>query len=197
MAALDRLLADDRADLHVALPGQVVSYDPAKQIADVKPMVKRVARAQDDERVVDEMPVVPAVPVAFPRGGGYFMTLPLHAGDTGLLVFCERDLSPWRATGQDSDPLDEGLHTLAGAVFYPGLHTEAGSLPSRPDHLVVGKESGGPEVHVGPSTVDVGASGGDPVAKANASFTAWVAAVSSFTSVPAPTGYIATKARAT
>jgi Phage protein Gp138 N-terminal domain len=197
LAALDRMFADFGADLHVALPGQVVSYDASKQVADVKPMVQRVAREQDDDRAVDPLPVIPAVPVAFARGGGYFMTLPLASGDTGLLVFCERDLSPWRATGQDSDPLDEGVHTLAGAVFYPGLHTEARALPTPPSHLVLGKESGGPELHVGSSTVDVGASGGSPLLLASASFLAWIAAVSAATSAPAPTGHVATKAKGT
>lgn len=166
LSVLQKLLADDRADLHVALPGTVQSYDPAKQVADVKPTLKRVTRDQDDGRLVDTLPVVPAVPVCFPRGGTYFVTWPLAAGDSGLLVFCERDLSPWRATGQDSDPLDEGLHTLAGAVFLPGLETAARALSSRPDHLVLGKE-GGPEVHLDGSHVDLGAAGGQLVALAN------------------------------
>ncbi len=196
LEALEIFLNASRVDTHVALPGRVESYDADKQVADVKPMVKRVARDQDDVRSVDSLQVLSAVPVAFPRGGGYLMTFPLAAGDTGLLVFCERDIGAWRASGQDSDPSDEGLHTLAGAVFYPGLHTEANALASRPDHLVLAKD-GGPELHVGSTTVDVGAEGGDAVVKATTAFNTWINAVSSFCSLTAPPDYKATKAKAT
>src|SRR5260221_3943082 len=185
-AVLERLLADDRADLHVALPGVVQSYDPATQTASIKPMVQRVVREQDDERAVDPMPVLPAVPVVFARGGGYFMTFPLVAGDAGLLVFCERDPGPWRHTGQDSDPGDEGLHWLTGAVLYPWLETEARALPTRPGHLVVGKE-GGPELHIDGSHVDVGAAGGNFVALSNlvsAQLAALKSAINGWTPVP-------------
>ncbi len=196
LEALEIFLNASRVDTHVALPGRVESYDADKQVADVKPMVKRVARDQDDVRSVDSLQVLSAVPVAFPRGGGYLMTFPLAAGDTGLLVFCERDIGAWRASGQDSDPSDEGLHTLAGAVFYPGLHTEANALAARPDHLVLAKD-GGPELHIGSTTVDVGAEGGDFMIKASTDFIAWMSAVTSFTGAPPPSNHIATKAKAT
>lgn len=196
LEALEIFHNANRADLHVALPGQVESYDAAKQVADVKPMVKRVSRDQDDVRTVDAMPTLSAVPVAFPRGGGYLMTFPLNPGDTGLLVFAERDIGAWRASAQDSDPSDEGLHTLAGAVFYPGLHTEAGALSSRPDHLVLAKD-GGPELHIDGTSVQVGASGGDFLIKASTDFIAWMSAVTAFTGAPPPSNHIALKAKAT
>lgn len=163
--AIEALLESFLGDLHVALPGVVQAYDGAKQTADIKPMVKRVARGADDDRLLDSFPVIAAVPVAFPRGGGFSLHFPVATGDTGLLIFAERDLGPWRATGQDSDPLDEGLHTLAGAVFFPGLHTTATPLASTSD-LVLAK-AGGPSVHVTGSTVDLGASGGQFVALGN------------------------------
>ncbi len=166
LAVLEAFQADDRARLHVALPGRVESYDPATQTADIKPMVLAVTRDQDDTRGTDPHPVIPAVPVAFSRGGGYFVTFPLVAGDSGLLVFCEADLGPWRATGVDSDPLDDGRHTLAGAVFYPGLETVARALATRPDHLVLGKE-GGLEIHLDDTFVQLGAVGGQLVALSN------------------------------
>ncbi len=162
-ALLESVLADDRAGLHVALPGRVESYDSTKQVADIKPMLQAVVRGVDDAREVDAHPVVP---VAFPRSGNFYLSFPLVKGDTGLLVFCEADLSPWRATGEDSDPLDEGKHTLAGAVFFPGLHTEEGALTTPPAHPVLGRLAGGVEVHFD-STLQLGAAGGQFVALAN------------------------------
>ncbi len=163
---MESVLGDAAADLHVALPGRVESYDATTQTVVVQPMLKRVGRGVDDVREVDTHPAIPDVPVAFPGAGAWFVTFPLAKGDTGLLVFCEADLSPWRATSQNSDPLDDGRHTLAGAVFVPGLRASAGTLPARPDHMVLGKV-GGAEIHIDSTTAQVGASGGGFIALAS------------------------------
>jgi hypothetical protein len=123
----DRLLQRDRSNLHVALPAVVDSYNTTTQTATVKPQLMHVLTV-DEERTTYEYPSIPDVPVAWPRGGGYFLHFPLSLGDTGLLIFCERDLAQWRVSGENSDAGDDRLHTLAGAVFYPGLHTVPGQL---------------------------------------------------------------------
>lgn len=170
------MLEEHREDLQTALPGRVESYDPATQTANVKPMIKRVSRegvdagGVDGTRVVDELPVIPAVPVVWPRGGGYFMTFPLATGDSGLIVFSARDIGAWRDSGQVSDPGDEGLHTLSGAVFIPGLETVAKKLTNADagtGHAVIGKE-GGTQIHIDASAVQLGAAGGAFVALAPA-----------------------------
>ena len=97
-----------------------------------------------------------------------------------------------------SDPGDEGRHTLHGC-FLPGLARVAQRLAgadAATGHAVMGKE-GGPQIHVDEDFVQLGAAGGSPVVLANASFVAWVNAISSFASQPAPTGYQATKVKAT
>jgi Phage protein Gp138 N-terminal domain len=180
-----------------AYPARVVSYDAAKQTATIEPMVKRVSHGPDDERIVDTLPVLPDVPVEWPRGGGYFLSMPLEAGDGGALWFPDTDIGAWRETGQVVDPGDERLHALGGAVFRPGLETVARALmDASAGHLVIGKD-GGPAIHVDASTVQLGAAGGSPLALANASFQAWVTAVSTATSQAAPVGYVATKVKGT
>lgn len=197
---VERILEDAKADLHVALPGRVESYDPAKQIANIKPTIKQTVREGDDQdKTLLEHPVIPAVPVVWPRGGGYFMTFPLAAGDSGLLVFSERDLGAWRDSGQVSDAGDEGIHGLAGAVFIPGLEVVSRALSSGDagtDHMVLGKE-GGTQIHVDGSFVHLGGSAGSVLVLATSAFQTWITAVSSFCSLTAPPDYKATKAKAT
>jgi hypothetical protein len=106
-------------DVHTALPGRVESYDGSRQVADVKPMLRRVIRRENMERVSEELPVLPCVPVLWPRGGGAFISLPLQAGDFGFLLFAEYSLDRFRSTGDDVDPGDERRHDLANAVFLP------------------------------------------------------------------------------
>lgn len=107
-------------DVHVSLPGRVESYDVSTQRANVKPMLRRVLRRENMERVTEELPVIPSVPVLWPRGGGAFVSLPLAAGDFGLLVFADYSIDRFRSTGEDVDPGDERRFDLSNAVFYPG-----------------------------------------------------------------------------
>lgn len=145
------------ADVHTAIPAQVLSYDAAKQLADIQVMVKDAYYGADDTLKTRSFPVLPSVPVVFPRGGGMFLSLPLAQGDTGLLVFCELPIDRWRSTGQESHPLIARRHGVANAVFYPGLAPRAAALDEDgvADNLVLGAE-GGAQVHVTPDAVLLG-----------------------------------------
>ncbi len=132
-AALDSRLLD----LHTALPGRVVSYDSDAQTADIRPMVRRALRDEDGEKVLEDLPVVPKVPVQWPRGGGFFLSMPLAEGDSGLLVFSERSIDRWRSTGEAADPGDQRTHGLSGAVFIPGVFPSAGALEDASGTVVV------------------------------------------------------------
>ncbi len=157
----------DRASMYVAFPARVVSYDAAKQVAVVEPMTKNVSRNADEDRIVDTLPIMPGIPVAWPRGGGYFFHFPLVSGDSGLVVVTDTDIGAWRESGQVSDPGDEGRHELGGATFYPGLETVARALTGLPDHLIIGKEGGAAAIHLDGSLVNLGDTGGQFVALAN------------------------------
>jgi hypothetical protein len=164
---LDFYLAADRAELYVSVPGRVQSYDAAAQTVVVEPMTKKVSRDADDTRIVDILPVLAGIPVSWLRGGGYFLSMPLEAGDGGLIVFTDTDIGAWRDSGAVADPGDERRHGLGGAVFVPGLETVARALTGAGTrHLVLGKE-GGPAIHIDASTVQLGAAGGNFVALAN------------------------------
>lgn len=125
------------------MPGRVESYDVALQVADVKPQLLRVARDEDGERVPEDLPVIPSVPVIFPGGGGHFITFPIATGDFGMLLFGEYAIDRWRVAGEAVDPGDERRHGLSGAVFLPGLRTRAGTnADADGTNLALGKEGG-------------------------------------------------------
>lgn len=131
-------------DVHVSLPGRVESYDAARQVADVKPMLRRVIRRENMERVTEELPVIPCVPVLWQRGGGAFVSLPLAAGDFGLLVFADYTLDRFRSTGDDVDPGDERRFDLSNASFIPaGPFPSSGALADASGaHIRVGFDGG-------------------------------------------------------
>ena len=116
-------------DVHTALPGRVESYDAGRQVADIKPMIRRVIRQPDMTRVTESLPVIPCVPVLWSRGGGAFVSLPLAAGDFGWLMFADYSIDRFRSTGDDADPGDVRRFDLANAVFLPnGPFPSAGKL---------------------------------------------------------------------
>ncbi len=106
-------------DLHTALPGRVRSYDKAKQVAEIEPVVKRALPRVDDSVVLETIPPIPNVPVAWPRGGGFYLAFPLEAGDEGMLVFSEAAMGAFRETRQVSEPGDRRRHSLSYGCFIP------------------------------------------------------------------------------
>lgn len=148
-------------DLRVALPGRIVSFDSATQRADVKPTVKRAFLDEEDERKLDQLPVIPGVPVVFPGAGGYRFTFPVKAGDQDgdlcLLVFADASLDRWLAgSGAEVDPEIDHSHALPDAVALLGLHTFGAPLSSFPtDHATAGKDDG-VQIHFRGSTISIG-----------------------------------------
>jgi len=117
-------VADGLEGVYVALPGKVEKYDAATQKADVKPLLKRNVVARDGSETVEALPVIPDVPICFPRGGGFFLSFPLQKGDNVLLIFCDRSIDNYAySTGAvDVDPVDLRSHDLTDAVAFPGFY---------------------------------------------------------------------------
>lgn len=152
---LEDILADvlDGAlsGVHTALPGRVERYYPSDQTADVLPLVKAIRTTEDGRSLSDSNPVLPRVPVIHPRGGGFFVHLPLEAGDFVMLVFQEAAIDQWRARdGRESHPGDVRRHALGNAVAYPGLYPTSRSVTlTSTANLVLGAETG-QQIHIQP-----------------------------------------------
>lgn len=146
--AVSRMLMD----VHVSLPGSVESYDAARQVADVQPLLRRTLVASDGTELDPEtLPILMDVPIVFPRGGGGFQSWPLVKGDLVHLVFIERSVDTWlQGDGTLTTPLDFRTHSLSDAVAYPGLYPAGRALSeAHAENLAWGFE-GGAQVHVRP-----------------------------------------------
>jgi hypothetical protein len=118
--------ADRRAnDLAVSLPGIVVSYNPATETATIKPGVSRLVPSVEDpdDDVVEELPAIHDVPVAWYRARGVSIVPPvgLTPGDPVTLLCMDRDISAWLRSGALSEPDDARSHSWANAIAIPGL----------------------------------------------------------------------------
>jgi hypothetical protein len=149
-------------NLHTCMPGvvQKVYTAEGKQFVDVLPTLQRRVVNEDDEEVDEAYPLIPHVPLAFWRGGSFFVSLPIAAGDIVMLMFAERSLDTWieqakRGSSKPIAPGDVGMHPLDGAIALPfqpackqGLLQGASSA-----NLVIGVDgpTGAGQVHITPA----------------------------------------------
>lgn len=143
---LDARLEQQALETNVGRPGRVLRYDAATQTADVVPLVRHPVPQPDGSYEFEELPVIPSVPVLWPRVGAWFFALKVEAGDTVQLLFNDCDLGTWR-TGDGSvvTPGDLRRSHLAHAVAIPGLYTRARALANAPSGtacLTLGSDEG-------------------------------------------------------
>jgi hypothetical protein len=175
---LPEILEDHRqailGELHVAMPGRVRKYYPATQTADIVPCVLGTIPDSLGNLILENLPVIPNVPVAFPRGGGgFYFTFPLRAdgwnpdplaraddGDHVWLVFNSAAIAQWRRTGSVSEPGDLRRSSLSYPFAIPGAAPDAQAItdPGSSTEAVIGIPGG--------AVLRVGSSGGDFVALA-------------------------------
>jgi len=135
----------------------VVGYDQTTNSVAVKPLIED-SRIANGSRTTLALPVINEVPVAFPNGGGYRITFPIQVGDVGWLMFADRSLDAWLATGREVDPVDDRDHDLNDAVFYPGTRPYGNALNAPTDCMSIGADDG-PVIEIDGSEIRVGGAG--------------------------------------
>jgi hypothetical protein len=122
--AINRALGE----MHVCLPGEVVSYDPGTQSATVQPTIKVLYVGKDTPEL---LPQIQQVPVVFPATANAWVRLPLAAGDTVMLHFAERSLNDWLLKGGHVDPVIGNRFCLSDAIAVPGLRPQSAAIVAK------------------------------------------------------------------
>lgn len=140
---VDARIEDALSEVHTATVGVIERYDPATQTATVRPVVERATPQSDGTCRHEAMPVLPRVPVIFPRSGAWAVTWSLVPGDSVLLVSLEQDASGWRAgrAGATVRSGDTRRHHLAHSVAIPGLYPRAAPIEDAPPAVASGASS--------------------------------------------------------
>lgn len=115
-AAIDARLIQ----LHTSMPGIVQSYDAQKQLATVRPALKRTYA----DGTIIELPLLTNIPVVHPRANNAHIHLPIKQGDSVMVIFAERSIESWLSQGGVVDPDDPRKHHLSDAYCYPGLYPD-------------------------------------------------------------------------
>jgi len=111
--------------LHTCLPGVVDSFDPATQLADIQPTIKR----KTEEEVVN-LPLLTNVPVRFQKSADFSITFPITTGDEVLVIFAERSIDTWLEYGGIQNPFDFRKHDLSDAFAFPMMYSQKDVIPN-------------------------------------------------------------------
>jgi hypothetical protein len=100
---IDRMMSG----LYTAMPGVIVSFDPATCLASVQPAVRMKTVIAGVVNYID-LPVVEHVPICLPHSatGGLFLTVPIKSGDQCLIVFSQRGIDNVVDAGGIQNPPD-------------------------------------------------------------------------------------------
>lgn len=121
-----------KSQMWVSLPCKVLSYNAPEQSVSVQPLIQQKVRQYDQNGnfiwTDQDMPKFVDLPVQFPSGGGWTMTLPLKAGDEGTMEVQSRCIDNFwlqpqgmKASSSGSWPQAEmRMHDLNDCYFKPG-----------------------------------------------------------------------------
>lgn len=153
-----------RNSVYHCWPGSVATYDTTDQIASVTVMVNDPRRDPETGQSYGEpWPVLPGVPVAWMRAGGYTVSGILNPGDPVILIAFDVDPSAWIAQGPSQQPVNPndvrrhgGGYWWALPVNFFGPITDAAGAAAG---LLIGKDGDTAQVRFSPGQVIVGNAG--------------------------------------
>ena len=111
--------------------GIIQSFNAAKQTATIKVAIKVVRDVKPDgTKTLTEHPLLLQVPVMTLFGGGSFLSMPIVAGDTCILLFNDRDIDNWITKGGSQIPNSRRTHDISDAIAIVGIRDFQNSIAS-------------------------------------------------------------------
>lgn len=117
-------------NLYVAMPVKVIAFSAATQKVTVQPLTKMKITLGEEVTYVN-FPVLSNIPVIIPfcQTLNLAITLPIKAGDTGIILVMDKSLEAFLQTGNVSAPplysspktATPRCHDLTDSIYIPGL----------------------------------------------------------------------------
>lgn len=118
-------------DLRCSIPAIVKSVDYTNNppTVTVQIAIKEVVKTPEGPESTAIYPIS-NVPIVLPSAGGFALTLPIAAGDEGLLVFCDMCIDLWWTRGGVQDQFERRRHDISDCGFIPGMRSQAKPIPN-------------------------------------------------------------------
>ena len=116
-----RLVQDDvMSRMRVALPGIIDSISTNPLRCNVQMGVKVSTSLQTGADQVVDPTLLVDVPIKFMGTAGFVFTLPVAKGDEVLVIFCDRDIGPFKQSGGLQTSFWTWMHHHSDAIAIPG-----------------------------------------------------------------------------
>jgi hypothetical protein len=150
-----RLLDQFGADLRVAAPGIIQSFDEDKQTVTVQLCIRERINL-DGMLSWETLPLLVDVPVFMPRAGGYCITLPVTAGDECLVVFGDTCMDSWWQSGGIQNQMDKRRHDLSDGYALVGIWSQPSKLADySTDSVQIRNDAGNTTIELKDNVVNV------------------------------------------
>lgn len=116
-------------DINCVRTCSVVEYDPANQRASVQITIKQVIREEPNGvKVSQDLPILLDCPVMVLGGGGSYISHPVNQGDTGIVLFNDKDMDDWIIAGGQQEPNTYRKHDLSDGLVILGFRPNPSTL---------------------------------------------------------------------
>jgi hypothetical protein len=130
--AMRQVLEGWQMGMWTALPAIVQSVDLTKMTCVVQPAIQSTVTNKNGNTSWVNLPQLLDVPIVFPGGGGFTITLPIAAGDEVLVVFASRCVDAWwNNGGYKNQAMEARMHDLSDGFAIPGIK----SVPNVPSGI--------------------------------------------------------------
>ena len=151
-----RMMDEQVIGLRVASPGVIQSFDADKQTATVQLAIREKVNL-DGNITWEDVPLLLDVPVIFPRGGGYSVTLPVGKGTEVLVIFGDNCIdSFWQSGGTGNTQMDLRSHDFSDGMAIPTGISQPNKLSTvSTDSLQIKNDEGTAMLEVKGTTINI------------------------------------------
>ena len=137
--------------LMICLPGKVVAFDPASQMAQVECGIQK--RINGDFRTI---PVISNVRVQFSGNDQWYFWHEVLPGTEGLIHFSQRAVDTWNDQGGPVAPHEMRMFSAEDAYFVPGIRSTPRIIPGFVNEGVgMSSFDGATRIHLSPGVIDL------------------------------------------
>ena len=113
------------AERYTCLPCIVIAVNTSKQTVDIRPLLKSYYFGADKDV---SRAIIKNVPFWTFRAGDTYISLPIKPGDTGLAIFCQRDISNWKEVGGEVPLQSKRVMDYNDAFYIPFIGSAAQAI---------------------------------------------------------------------
>lgn len=145
--AFDLLKKNIFLNLNVCLPAIVKKYNSTTNTVTLQLAIQAVLT---NNKFID-MPQIFDIPVLELGGKNLSVKIPLQEGDTGIVVFCDRDITLFKQEKKNTQPNTLRKHDLSDGIFIPMRFGNSGAT----DNISIESADGNTKLEITSSGISV------------------------------------------